>query len=101
VAHRRGPDVGGGGRLTHELRINLTFKLDDEAVQALLAKEPGLAIMTLQGSVEKAVRRRLNEQLRKMLAELGGDPWHHFLHDRIPDSGPRRDGAVHSMKVKP
>lgn len=88
--------------MTNELRINLTFKLPDEAVQALLEKHPGLAILRLQDTVEKVVRRRLNEQLRKLLSELGGDPWHYFLKDpREESTRPKREGAMRSMRATP
>lgn len=64
---------------TRKIRINLTFTLSAAWLRAITSEDSGLALLRLQGDVDDEVRRSVRSQLRAILAELGGDPWHAFI----------------------
>lgn len=68
-----------------KLKIDLSFTLTEEWVAALSDKHPGLAILRLEGYIDKAVRKSVRKQLRLLIAERGGEAWHPYLSEQGDD----------------
>lgn len=82
------------------LTISMRFILPPEWLKAIKDEHSGgLALLRLQGQVDVAVRKSVREQLRKILADVGGDPWHYsvaepFDYGSESAAGPVRDNVI-------
>lgn len=65
------------------LHVKASFRLNSEWLRAIAGPDAGLALLRLQSGVEDSVRRIVRKQLRAILAEIGGDPWHYSVADHL------------------
>lgn len=79
------------------LKIDLSFTLTEEWIAALSDKHPGLAILRLEGYIDKAVRKSVRKQLRLLIAERGGDVWHPFLSEQDDEDDKRAPSVARSV----
>lgn len=83
------------------LHVKASFRLSEEHLRAIVGQYASFALLRIQSDIEDCIRRIVRKQLRAILAEIGGDPWHYSVAEPLHTlrGGPKA-GNVLQMEVK-